>query len=88
MSDPWRMVGPADGYALGGLRRIYKHALFLPEPRDVIRHVRDLVIAIINSQTACQHPLMARESNAVLHFGEKAKNCADLGRSWRISTVG
>jgi hypothetical protein len=61
------------------VRRIYKHAHFLPEPRDVIRHVRDLLIATFNSQTACQHHAMAGESGAVLQFGEKAKNCADLG---------
>jgi len=82
------MVGPAGDCALGGARRIYKHALFLPEPRDVIRHVRDLVIATFNSQTACQLTFVAEESNALLHFGEKARNRADLGQSSRISTVG
>jgi hypothetical protein len=82
------MVGPADGCALGSLRRFYKHAHFLPEPRDVIRHVRDLVIATFNSQTACQLTFVAEESNALLHFGETPKNCADLGQSSKISTVG
>jgi len=82
------MVGPADDCALGGTRRIYKHALFLPEQRDVIRHVRDLVIATFNSQTACQHHFAAEESNALLHSGEKARNCADLGQCAKVSTVG